>query len=190
MSLKSNFELMADYNQWMNKSIYKAASGLSNSELSKNRGAFFDSIIGTLNHILVGDIIWLKRFSKHPSQLKALDSVRELQSPQSLNVILCDDFTSLLSARREMDSAIQEFTHELTEDLLSSSLSYCDTKGKPFTKNFGHLIQHLFNHQTHHRGQVSTLLTQAGIDVDVTDLLAKIPSEPFSEYVSVAFSEA
>ena len=86
MSLKSNFELMADYNQWMNKSIYKAASGLSNSELSKNRGAFFNSIIGTLNHILVGDIIWLKRFSKHPSQLKALDSVRELQSPQSLNV--------------------------------------------------------------------------------------------------------
>lgn len=177
MSLKSNFELMADYNQWMNKSIYEAASKLSVSELSEDRGAFFGSIISTLNHILVGDTIWLKRFSDHPSKLKALDYVRELQSPQTLDAILYTKFEKLLDARIKMDSTIQEFVCELTDDVLSSSLTYSNTKGEAFTKNWGHLIQHFFNHQTHHRGQVSTLLSQAGVDTGVTDLLVNIPNE-------------
>ena len=88
MSLKSNFELMADYNQWMNKSIYDAVSRLSVSELSEARGAFSGSIISTLNHILVGDTTWLKQFSDHPSKLKALDYFCGLQNPQALDIIL------------------------------------------------------------------------------------------------------
>lgn len=176
MSLKSNFELMADYNQWMNKSVYLAASKLSAEDLSNDRGAFFGSIIGTLNHILVGDTIWLKRFSDHPSRLKTLDYVRALNKPKALDAILYPEFKNLESARIKMDEVIQDFAHELTDEVLVSNLSYCNTKGEPFNKNFGHLIQHFFNHQTHHRGQASTLLSQAGIEVGVTDLLAKIPN--------------
>ncbi len=177
MSLKSNFELMADYNQWMNKSIYEAASKLSASKLSENRGAFFGSIIGTLNHILVGDTIWLKRFADHPSKLKALEPIRDFQKPQTLDVILYTDFEKLLSAREEMDITIQEFICELSDEVISSPLVYSNTKDEPFTKNLGYLIQHFFNHQTHHRGQVSTLLSQAGVDLGVTDLLVSIPNE-------------
>ncbi|WP_444917895.1 DinB family protein [Microbulbifer sp. JMSA003] len=177
MSLKSNFELMADYNQWMNESIYESASNLSAEELSKDRGAFFGSIIGTLNHVLVGDTIWLKRFANHPSALKALDYVCGLENPQALNSIIHAKFESLKSARIEMDRAIQNFAHELTDEALSSVLSYNNTKGEPFAKNFGYLIQHFFNHQAHHRGQVSTLLNQAGIEIGVTDLLVSIPNE-------------
>ena len=167
---------MADYNQWMNNRIYKTASMLSLEELSKDRGAFFGSIIGTLNHILVGDTLWLKRFANHPSEPKSLECVRGLENPRSLNDILYPELEGLRQARTKLDEAILNFSHELTDQDLSSSLSYSNTKGEPFTKNYGYLIQHFFNHQTHHRGQVSTLLSQAGMEVGVTDLLARIPN--------------
>lgn len=175
MSLKSNFELMADYNQWMNQSLYHAASSLNTAELNQDRGAFFGSIMATLNHILVGDTIWLKRFACHPSNLVSLEYVRELNPPSSLDAILHTKLASLLVARKTMDALIIEFADELTEEVLTSSFTYTNTKGDLYTKNFGHLIQHFFNHQTHHRGQVSTLLSQAGVDIGMTDLLVKIP---------------
>lgn len=175
MSLKSNFVLMADYNQWMNKSIYDAAAKLSAEQLSVNCGAFFGSIIGTLNHILVGDIIWLKRISDHPSKLQSLDYIRKLEPPQALSEILYPGLDSLFAVRTKIDDTILSFIQELNADLLASPLSYESTKGVPYTKNMGHIVQHIFNHQTHHRGQVSALLYQAGIDMGVTDLLAGIP---------------
>lgn len=177
MSLKANFELLAEYNQQMNERIYEASSTLSGSELTEDRGAFFGSILATLNHVLVGDTIWLKRFADHPAKLRALDYVRGLNSPQALDSVLYSEIEGLRSARTKMDSVIQEFSYELTEEILTSPLRYSNTKGEPFTKNFGYLIQHFFNHQTHHRGQITTLLYQAGIDVGVTDLLACIPSD-------------
>ncbi|MFT5520813.1 MAG: putative damage-inducible protein DinB [Enterobacterales bacterium] len=174
MSLKSNFELLADYNQYMNKGIYKAASQLSSLELAENRGAFFGSIIATLNHILVADTIWLKRFSEHSSKFKSLSYVRSLGAPKSLDMILYNDINELLISRGRMDDTIQAFSLELTDKVLASPLSYSNIKGEPFTKNLGYLTQHFFNHQTHHRGQVSTLLNQAGLSIGTTDLLLSI----------------
>ena len=175
MGLKANFELMAIYNQWMNENIYSLVSRLDESEISKDRGAFFGSIIGTLNHILVGDTIWLKRFADRQYQFTSLNYVSSIDRPEALDTILYSDIDNLAKARKKMDETILQFTNELTEKCLSTSISYIDTKGVPFTKNFSHLLQHFFNHQTHHRGQVSTLLSQAGLDIGVTDLLAKIP---------------
>ena len=86
MSLNSNFKLMAEYNQCMNKSIYAAMSQLSATELSLDRGAFFGSLIGTLNHILVGDIIWLQRFAQASAELKSLDYICSLDKPLSFNL--------------------------------------------------------------------------------------------------------
>ncbi len=177
MSTKTNFVLLAEYNQWMNQSVYEAASGLSIESLNADQGAYFKSILGTLNHILVGDTIWLKRFSDHPSQLASLDYVRSLQTPKALDVILYKEFETLRGFRSQLDQTINEFANQLSDEMLASPLSYRDTKGIAFTKNLGHLIQHFFNHQTHHRGQVTTLLSQAGIDVGVTDLLLGIPNE-------------
>ena len=175
--MKSNFELMASYNQWMNKSIYESASTLSASELGENRDAFFGSIMGTLNHILVGDVIWLKRFASHEANFEALGSIRAMKAPKSLNAILFKDLDALAEAREKTDQVIVEFTSELNDEVIESALEYSNTKEEVFIKNVGYLIQHFFNHQTHHRGQVSTLLSQAGVDIGVTDLLARIPNE-------------
>jgi len=170
-SLSERYILFAEYNQWMNEKIYASASTLSASELSQDRGAFFSSIIGTLNHVLVGDTIWLKRFAEHPSALVSLDYVREKDNPKSLTTVLYPDFQSLRRARIEMDNMINEFSNELTDSILVTTLDFVDTKGVPYKKSLGSLILHFFNHQTHHRGQVTTLLSQLNVDVGVTDLL-------------------
>lgn len=175
--MKSNFELMAAYNQWMNKVIYESASTLSNAEIQKDRGAFFGSIIGSLNHILVGDTIWLKRFASHDIEYPSLSYVRNLDSPAALDATLCSSLKVLAEERSKMDEVIILFSSELTEQAIASPLAYTNTKGQAFIKNFSSLLQHFFNHQTHHRGQVSTLLYQAGVDVGITDLLVGIPNE-------------
>ncbi|QIL91074.1 damage-inducible protein DinB [Microbulbifer sp. SH-1] len=177
MSLKNHFQMMADYNQSMNSQIYGAAGHLSAEELAEDRQAYFGSILGTLNHILVGDTIWLKRFATHPSSRTSLREISVLPNPDSLDQILFNDFAALTEHRVWLDSQIIHWIDTLTEADLDSVLSYRSTKGVPANKRFSSVILHFFNHQTHHRGQVSTLLSQAGRDVGVTDLLIRIPEE-------------
>jgi len=175
MALKQNFELMAKYNQWMNTQVYSAAAALDNLQLREDRGAFFGSILSTLNHILVGDIVWLKRFSEHPKKFKSLEYLGSLPKPVALTEILHSDFNELQKTRIKMDDVIVRFAMEVSEEDYEFELSFNSMKGQPFNKNFGFLAQHFYNHQTHHRGQVTTLLNQLGIDVGVTDLVAIIP---------------
>lgn len=173
--LKSQFELLANYNQWMNTALFAAVSGLEPTEIARDRGAFFGSILGTLNHGLVGDTIWLKRFAAHPANYKALKPLTKLASPASLSATLHADISHLNAARETMDSMLVLFTKEAVEEDYAYDLAYTNTEGKTHKKLFGNLVQHLFNHQTHHRGQVSTLLNQQGIDIGSTDLLMLIP---------------
>jgi uncharacterized damage-inducible protein DinB len=176
MSLKSNFVLMAEYNKWMNESIYLAALDLSHEELTSDRGSFFGSVIGTLNHILVADIIWLKRFAAHPEHLSSLDYLSQKALPEKLSSILFGELTALREERAVLDKVILDFANQLSSEILATNLSYKNTKGVANVKCFAHLIQHFFNHQTHHRGQASTLLSQLGVDLGSTDLLVKIPN--------------
>jgi uncharacterized damage-inducible protein DinB len=178
MSLKHHFELLATYNQWINSKVYEAASRLSEQELARDRGAFFGSILGTLNHLVVADTIWLKRFATHPSCLASLREVADLPSPTSLDQIPFKDLASLSDHRFWLDQKIINWIAELSDGDLDFVLSYSNTKGVPANKRYSSLVLHFFNHQTHHRGQISTLLSQAGEDVGVTDLLALIPEEP------------
>ena len=171
------FRQMATYNQWINESLYEASGRLDPVELARDRGAFFGSVLGTLNHIVVGDTLWLKRFATHPSGTDSLRAVAALPVPVSLDQILFEDFGELHEHRRWLDDQIIEWVHGLEESDVDQVLAYRNSKGNPFRKRFSHLILHFFNHQTHHRGQVSTLLSQAGEDVGVTDLLALIPDE-------------
>lgn len=176
MSQKSNFVLMAEYNAWMNETIYSAAMGLDSKVLTKDRGAFFGSILGTLNHILVADIIWLQRFSRHPQGFNALDGIKSKPTPERLDEVLFSDLTTLKQERVSVDTTVLGFVNQLSDEVLTTSLHYQNTKGVSYSKCFGHLLQHFFNHQTHHRGQVSTLLSQLGVNIGVTDLLVKIPN--------------
>lgn len=163
---------MAAYNRWMNEKPYAAAGRLPAEERSKDRRAFFRSIIGTLNHLVVADTIWLKRFAQHEAQPIALVWVAELPVSNSLDEILFHELAMLQTRRTALDEAILSWAQELTDAQLTSPLQYKNTKGVSFGKPLDELVLHFFNHQTHHRGQATTLLTQAGQDVGVTDLLA------------------
>jgi len=179
MSLKQHFELMAEYNQWMNDKICATAGDVEQEDLIEDRGAFFGSILGTLNHIVVGDIIWLKRFAKHPAGSNALREISELPDPIGLDQILFEDFDRLREHREWLDRQIISWIAGLAVDDLGHILSYHNTKGVLARRRFSDLILHFFNHQTHHRGQISVLLSQAGKDIGVTDLLALIPDRVY-----------
>lgn len=166
--------MMAAYNAWMNDKVYAAAARLPDEDVRRPRGAFFGSILGTLNHLVVADTIWLKRFAAQ-SDHAALDPLRAVAMPTALDAILFDDLAALAAHRRELDASIERWIASLDDDDLSQSLRYANIRGEPFERDIFALLMHLFNHQTHHRGQVTTLLTQAGEDVGMTDLLALIP---------------
>lgn len=175
MSRTQHVCLMAEYNQWMNAKLYDAAGKLPDAELSADRKAFFGSLFGTLNHIAAGDTIWLQRFASHPAHFAALAPVRQLAPPAGLSQLLFADFASLAAYRQRLDAIIVDWAGTLAEADLDHVLQYKNTKGMAFGRDFFSLLMHFFNHQTHHRGQATTLLSQAGVDVGDTDLLALIP---------------
>ncbi|NLV00481.1 damage-inducible protein DinB [Marinomonas sp. UCMA 3892] len=175
MSVKENMQLMASYNQWMNKAVYKAVGELSYADLIEDKGAFFGSVLGTLNHNLVADIIWLKRFADHFTGLSSIGLVRVMERPAALNTQLFDDLLLLQAKRFELDKLIIAMIDEVTDEMLVSALEYKNMKGIGHSQRFGFTLQHFFNHQTHHRGQITTLLSQMGVDVGTTDLITTIP---------------
>lgn len=168
--------LMAAYNAAMNERIYDAARALPPAELRADRKAFFGSILGTLNHLANGDLIWLKRFAGHAAQFPQLAAVRALPDPAALGALSFGDLDSLWERRRWLDAQIVAWTDALCEADLDQSVRYVNSRGAA-DKNLFSLLMHFFNHQTHHRGQASTLLSQQGIDIGVTDLLALIADQ-------------
>lgn len=176
MQITEHLFLMAEYNIWMNTKIYETASKLSVEELSENRGAFFGSIMGTLNHIAVADTIWLKRFAPLLQTHEELNFIRELNLPRSLDEMLFSNIEELYARRKVLDRTLSELAKSVTVSELAQVLSYTNSKGIPASKNLFSLFMHVFNHQTHHRGQVTTLLSQSGVDVGITDLVAIIPN--------------
>ena len=176
MSLLSNLQLMSQYNQWMNQKVYQTAQELG-EKIKQDRGAFFGSLLGTLNHIYVADIIWLRRFAKHSKQYQSLQDLPELANYTELRQTVADNLESLDELRQELDNVIINWCQEIDPEDLESNLQYTDAKGNLYNKNFGQLIHNLFNHQTHHRGQATTLISQEGLDVGVTDWLAILPEQ-------------
>jgi uncharacterized damage-inducible protein DinB len=178
-SFLAHAAMMARYNTWMNDKVYAVAARLPDEEVMRERGAFFGSIFGTLMHLVVADTIWLRRFALLPARRAvhgaALAPLLDVPTPQRLDAQPYSDLPALTARRRELDAIIEAWATTLGEDDLSSVLHYTDTRGQPFARELMPLLMHFFNHQTHHRGQATTLLSQAGQDVGVTDLLALIP---------------
>jgi uncharacterized damage-inducible protein DinB len=140
--------MFAGYNAWCNERLYDAASTVPEADYRAERGAFFKSLHGTLNHLLVGDRIWMKRFTGTGEQ------------PPSLDAILYDDFAALRAARRSQDILITRYIDNLNEDALLGTLRY-RTIVNPQTveQPLAPALDHFFNHQTHHRGQAHALLS-------------------------------
>ena len=152
--------LMADYNRWMNVRLYAVCAELDDAERRKDRRAFFSSIHGTLNHLLLGDRIWLGRFLDEPFVVESLDE--ELYA----------DFEELSRQRAITDDVIDRWVGELTDEQLNADFAYTSiVNPAPRRCPLWILVTHLFNHQTHHRGQVTQMLSALGVDYGTTDLV-------------------
>lgn len=174
MPVREDIVLLASYNAAMNGKLYAAATSLPQDELRADRGAFFGSLLGTLNHLVAGDTIWLRRFMGHPSSFPSLQAMSAIPAPTSLSHLYSEDLDALLALRLRLDAIILALAAEVTNHDLAQTLCYRNSRGE-CRKQFGSLLLHLFNHQTHHLGQASTLLSQSGVDIGVTDLLEWIP---------------
>lgn len=162
---------MARYNRWMNSRLYAAAATLDAIERTRDRGAFFGSIQGTLSHLVTTDRVWMMRFV---GAGLAPSWPRDWLTPviDRLDQVLFADFDALHAHRRALDDAMVAWMQGFPRAALDTTLVYARMNGEPMEKPVRWVLTHLFNHQTHHRGQVTTLLMQAGIDPGVTDLIA------------------
>jgi uncharacterized damage-inducible protein DinB len=159
--MKHHFTMLAAYNAWCNRRLYDAAEQLSDADYRADRGAFFKSLHGTLNHILVADRIWMRRFTG------------EGETPRRLDAILFDDLPSLRQAREAEDARIAAYIDGLSEADLAGLLRYrLVTKPETVEQPLAPVLFHVFNHQTHHRGQAHCILTGLGRDAPSFDLVA------------------
>lgn len=146
-----HYRMFAAYNAWANRTLYDAVGKLDDAAYRKPLGAFFGSLHRTLNHLLAADRIWMKRFSGTG------------EAPTSLDAILCDDFTTLWAARQAEDARIIAFVESLTEEKIRADFTYSPiTNPTIITHPLGPALTHVFNHQTHHRGQCHGMLTALG----------------------------
>lgn len=174
-----NYRFLARYNQWFNGQLMDACERLSDAQRKQDRGAFFGSIHHTLNHLLVGDQVWLKRFRQcgldQGWQAPSLaDAVLDLPGGASLDSVLFDDWRDLRAKRVQLDAAIVQWVADLPHGFALSTMRYANSKGVQRAHPAWQAMTHFFNHQTHHRGQVTVLLMQAGVDPGVTDLIALV----------------
>lgn len=146
-----HYRMFADYNRWANRRLYAAVAELSDAEYREDKGAFFGSLHGTLNHLLAGDRIWMKRFTK------------EGEAPTRLDAILHEDFSGLATARIAEDERIITWVDGLDEARLAARFTYTPlTTPDVINQKLGPTLAHFFNHQTHHRGQAHAILTALG----------------------------
>jgi uncharacterized damage-inducible protein DinB len=147
--LKERFDELAAYNRWANQRVYGDAAGLPDEVRKRPVGLFFSSIHGTLNHLLVTDYMWMRRFTGDGPQ------------PERLNQILHDDFDTLWHAREQQDARIIRFVTEIPD--FEREIEYQNSSGKTFRQRLAPALTHFFNHQAHHRGQIHAGMTIVGI---------------------------
>jgi uncharacterized damage-inducible protein DinB len=158
--MKDHFEMFAAYNRWANEVVYAAAAMLTREELGSNRGAFFGSMMGTLNHLLCADRIWMRRFTGKG------------EAPAALDVILFEELAALEAARKAEDERIADWVSSIPQEALGQNFSYTPiTNPQLVTQRLGSAMSHFFNHQTHHRGQCHMILTSLGKPSITLDLV-------------------
>jgi uncharacterized damage-inducible protein DinB len=146
--MKQHYLMFAHYNRWANARLYAAAAALDDADYRADRGAFFKSLHGTLNHILVADRIWMRRFTGTG------------ETVDKLNAILFDDLSTLEAARRAEDARIITWIDGLDEAALAGSIRYrAVSVPREYEQQLVPALAHFFNHQTHHRGQAHAILT-------------------------------
>jgi uncharacterized damage-inducible protein DinB len=158
MEALAHYRMLAHYNRVANERLYERCAQLEEEEYRRQRKGSFGSIHALLNHILLGDRIWMARFQGGG------------QTTPPLSTILYDDFPSLRGARTEEDRLIEDFFARLSEGFFDRSLEYTNSLGQHCVDPPSVAVTHLFNHQTHHRGQVHVMLSQTTVAPPSLDL--------------------
>ncbi len=162
-----HYRTLARYNAWANRTLYDAAGRLSSAECAKARSAaYFGSILNTLNHLLVVDYLWFAR-------LKGTS-----RSDLKLDGVLHHDLAELRAAREAEDAGILALVETLDEAALAANCAFNDTKGKAWSMPVWQILATVFNHETHHRGQVHALLKDAGEEPPALDLPVYLRANP------------
>jgi uncharacterized damage-inducible protein DinB len=160
MTPSAHYRMFGHYNEWANRRLYDAAARLSTEQYRADRGAFFKSVHGTLNHLLVTDRIWMRRFTG------------EGDAPHRLDAILFETFVELRAARESEDRRILDFVDLLDDIRIAGTIRYRRVSTpEEFEQPLAPALAHWFNHQTHHRGQVHALLTALAGGAPELDLL-------------------
>ena len=165
--MKAHFQKMAAYNCWANTRLYEAAGKLTAEALAAPRSGFFPSLLRTLNHILVGDTLWMGR----------LEGTGSL-GITSLDQILHTEFADLKTAREALDQRIIAYVDALVPSRLEEDLGYRTVAGDPMTTRVDQVLAHVFNHQTHHRGQAHAMLSSTEVAPPVLDLIYFLRDHP------------
>lgn len=158
MDLAAHFRMLAGYNRIANQRLYGQCARLDEDQFRRVRPGPFGSIRGLLNHLLLGDGIWMARFEGGGTATPALDTV------------LHEDFAGLAAARTDMDQRIVSFFEGAGSELFARRFHYINNQGKAYVEEASVAIAHFFNHQTHHRGQVCVMLAATPIDPPSLDL--------------------
>jgi uncharacterized damage-inducible protein DinB len=168
----THYNVLASYNTWMNRRIYEVSATLSDQQRKRDLRAFFGSIHRTLNHLLLTDRVQLGRFIG-TDRTQSFDQGGNAITIHSLDQELYSDFDRLRREREKTDAMIEAWTNEITPEFLAHEMLY-EAMSAPgrYRVPTWIAVAHFFNHQTHHRGQIATLLSQLGRDVGVTDLMA------------------
>ena len=158
MDLLEYFRLQARYNRVANERLYERCARLDDAAFRRLHCVSFGSVHGLLNHLLLGDRVWMSRFEGAGGETPALDT------------ILCDEFAGLRKLRVEEHTRIEGFFDRIDAAFLDRTFPYVNNQGKPYREAAPVAVGHFFNHQTHHRGQVHSILSQSLVDPPSLDL--------------------
>lgn len=175
MDLSYSFKIMAAYNQRMNDKLIKVCQQLSQAQLNASTGAFFPSILDHWNHILFGDLIMLQRLVDNDFIQLQSQVPGSLPVAKSVDDKFADNLEQLSALRTQVDAIFVAFTQGLSDETLDKTVRYRTTEGQDLERDLAAFCMHLFNHQTHHRGQITCLLSQCGLDYGSTDLPVVVP---------------
>jgi uncharacterized damage-inducible protein DinB len=178
------FTAQAWYNRRMNEALYAAAGKLTETDRKRDMGAFFGSVHLTLTHLLIADRAWLARFGCDRSIWQFTDASGQPVRVTGFAQDVFPEFDRLRAERERTDVDIERWAAGLDREALDKDFDYATSNGERWRHPMWWAVSHFFNHQTHHRGQVTTLLKQCGVDPGVTDLAILLREEFGTRQVS------
>ncbi len=168
--MKQIYALLAEYNAHANGLLLDVLQRAPEGLVTKEAGSYFGSILGVLNHILRSDLGWLSRLHASQPTLHSLAGVAATFDPATAPRQLYDNLAGFAKRRREVDAVFAALAADLTDQVLRGEVRFVSSKGEQESFVIGEILLHIFNHQTHHRGQVSQMLDAAGVQHDFSNI--------------------